>query len=248
MTEKTEILNEAGLTNWESRAFISLIELGETTTGPLVEKSKIPQSKIYSILESLINKGLVSYVLKGKIKYFQASNPEKIYLMYKERENKIKKEVERLASFKKGEKEKTIVNVFEGMKAIRLINSELIQKAKKGEEFYGYSEGIGYSKEINEFYHTFGELRRIAGIKDLLLITQDSKKEFEKSVSKEDLNYVKKKTRYCSVKFPQDTAIFRENVIIYSWEEIPKAIIIKSKPISESYKAFFLSLWKTAKK
>jgi len=247
MEDKKDILTKAGLTSWESRVFISLVELGEITTGPLVEKSKVPQSKIYAVLESLENKGLVSYVLKGKVKYFQASNPEKVYLLYKERESEIKKEVDRLSSLKKEEVQKTSVRVFDGIRAIRLINSEIIQEAKKGEEFYGYSEGIDYSEEVNSFYHQFGELRKQVGIKDMLLITKSNKEKFEKSISKEDLSYVKKKTRYCQINFPQDTAIFRDNVIIYSWEEVPKAIVIKSKNVAKEYREFFLGLWESAK-
>ena len=59
------------------------------------------------------------------------------------------------------------------------------------------------------------------------------------------LRYVKKKTRYCEISFPSDTAIFRDLVLIYNWEESPKLIIIKSKKIANQYKKFFLDIWKS---
>lgn len=241
-----EILTEAGLTNWESRVFKALVELGETTTGPLVERSEVPQSKIYAILDMLKKKGLASYIIKGKMKYFQAGNPEKIYILLKEKESKIKEEIERLKNLSKNKEGKSYVQIFEGLRAIRLTNAEIIKESKEGEEFYGYSQGI-YPVEVNDLYHQFGELRRIEGIKDHLLISKKNKKEFEKSILKEDLSYVKKKTRYSDISFPQDTAIFKENVIIYSWEETPKAILIKNKEVAKNYKRFFLEFWESSK-
>jgi HTH-type transcriptional regulator, sugar sensing transcriptional regulator len=247
MEEKNKILHEIGLSNWESRVYEALIKIGESKTGQIVEESRVPQSKIYVVLSQLQTKGLVSYITKGKIKFFQAENPEKIHLIFKEKEKEIRKEIERLNKIKNLIPLESSVRLFEGMKAIRLINSEIIQKSKSGKEFFGYSEGIGYSEEINEFYHQFGNLRRKTGMKDYLLISKKNKEEFEKGVSTEDLQYVRKKTRYCDVSFPQDTGIFEEEVIIYSWEDIPKAILIKNKKIADNYKEFFLDLWKQAK-
>ena len=69
--EPKELLAEIGLTERESKVYLALLELGSTTTGPLVKKSEVPNSKVYEILESLQNKGLVSWITKGKTKYFQ---------------------------------------------------------------------------------------------------------------------------------------------------------------------------------
>ncbi|MFA6022972.1 MAG: helix-turn-helix domain-containing protein [Candidatus Pacearchaeota archaeon] len=248
MAEENKALNDAGLSNWESSVYRALIKLGESKAGPIISESEVPQSKIYRILYSLQNKGLVSYIIKGKIKYFQASDPEKIYLLFKKKENAIKSEVDKLKELKKSEPKKSSVRIFEGLRAIRALNLEIIQGAKKGEEFYGYSEGTGYSKEVSEFYHQFGELRKTVGLKDHLLITKNNKAEFEKGISKEDLPYTRKKTKYYEVSFPQDTAIFRDMVIIYDWDEIPKAILIKSENLARNYKEFFLDLWNEKKK
>ena len=74
MNEK--ILEEIGLSRGESKIYLALIDLGSSTTGPIAKKSKISHSKVYKILDKLSVKGLVSYVLIRKTKYFKASNPE----------------------------------------------------------------------------------------------------------------------------------------------------------------------------
>ena len=47
------ILKDAGLTDGEAKVYISLLELGSSSTGPIMEKSRIARSIIYHILEKL---------------------------------------------------------------------------------------------------------------------------------------------------------------------------------------------------
>ena len=76
MIEKT--LEEIGLTKSEIKVYLALLELGSSQTGKIVQKSKAASSKIYEILEKLIQKGLVSYIIKSGIKHFEAAPPERI--------------------------------------------------------------------------------------------------------------------------------------------------------------------------
>ena len=55
-----------------------MLDIGATTSGPIVDKSNVARSIVYQILEKLIQKGLVSFIIKDKTKYYQASNPKKI--------------------------------------------------------------------------------------------------------------------------------------------------------------------------
>jgi len=70
-----ESLQELGLSNRESICYTALLELGSSTVGIICNKTQIPSSKIYEILENLISKGLVTYVIIGKIKHYQATDP-----------------------------------------------------------------------------------------------------------------------------------------------------------------------------
>ena len=62
----TSTLREAGLTEGEIKVYLALLELGSSTTGPIVDKSGISRSIIYQILEKLMEKGLVSFITKEK--------------------------------------------------------------------------------------------------------------------------------------------------------------------------------------
>src|SRR3989344_9541248 len=95
----TSSLREAGLTEGEIKTYLALLEIGSSTTGPILEKTGIARSIIYTILEKLIQKGLVIVIIKEKTKYFQAADPRKIIDYLDEREKKFednKKEIENI--------------------------------------------------------------------------------------------------------------------------------------------------------
>ena len=55
----TEILQEIGLTKSEINVYLALLELGSSSTGKIVDKSKAASSKIYEILDRLMQKRIV---------------------------------------------------------------------------------------------------------------------------------------------------------------------------------------------
>ena len=73
-----EVLQRIGLTQGESKVYLALLKLGQTTTGPIVKRAGVTTSKSYKILARLEEKGLVSHVYKKKVKHFKAASPEKV--------------------------------------------------------------------------------------------------------------------------------------------------------------------------
>src|SRR3989344_8299023 len=85
-------LRNIGLTNGEIKVYISLLEIGSSTTWNITKKSEISGSKVYEVLERLAKKGLVSSINKNGVKYFEASSPNRILDYLKEKENQVKEE------------------------------------------------------------------------------------------------------------------------------------------------------------
>ena len=74
----TDTLQELGLTEGEAKVYEALLTLGNSTVGPIVKESGVAYSNAYEILERLMEKGLVSYNLKEKTKFFQAAEPTRL--------------------------------------------------------------------------------------------------------------------------------------------------------------------------
>ena len=241
-----EPLQEIGLTERESKVYLALLELGSTTTGPLIKKSEVPNSKIYEILESLNKKALVSHIIKGKTKYFQASDPNSLLSLVKEKERKLLSILPRLKEKQLLAKEKQSVELFTGIKSIRNLFLTIIENTKKGENWYGFSTGkTSTNEEIKDFYEWWGAKKYNSGLKDHLLISSEYKSIFEKA-HKEKLSLMKNILKYSKISFPGDVAIFKNKVIILNWEDT-SAILITSQHLTNQYLEFFLKLWNNAK-
>ncbi len=86
---ETGVLERIGLTKGEIKVYFALLELGPTTTGPLVDASEVSSSKIYLVLDRLLKKGLVSYSMQARKKYFEPADPRRIIDYLEERQKEI---------------------------------------------------------------------------------------------------------------------------------------------------------------
>ena len=80
-----ETLKKLGFTEYEARAYISLVGFGMATAREIHESSGVPQGRIYSVLRSLSDKNFIE-VQNGNPSYYYAENPGAIL-------NKLKTEI-----------------------------------------------------------------------------------------------------------------------------------------------------------
>ena len=73
------VLEGLGMTNSQIKVYLALLEIGEVKTGDIIKKSGLQSSVVYYSLTQLIEIGLATFILKGKIKYFSATI--KLYLL-----------------------------------------------------------------------------------------------------------------------------------------------------------------------
>src|SRR3989338_2020630 len=95
----TQILKQVGLTDTEIKVYLALLSVGSTSAGHLVEETGVYRKNLYDALNKLIEKGLVTYVIENKIKFFQAKSPDNLITYLDEQKSKVdekKEEIEKL--------------------------------------------------------------------------------------------------------------------------------------------------------
>lgn len=234
-----EILQNLGFTYSEAKVYLLLIELGSVKVGKIIEKSGLQSSTIHNTLNSLTNKGYITYILKGKIKVYQAINPKIILKEIEEKERKFREIIPKLEIKQKLNEEKTQAEVFEGTKGIINLLNELIENTKPKDEYYFFAiDESGLNEEIQKFFERYDIKRKEKG----LIIKGIAKEEFKSLFKKRKILNMK----YVNHPIPSNISICNNKIAIIDWGENPTGILIKSKQIYKSQIEFFENLWKTA--
>ena len=245
-----KVLRDLGFTEGEIKVYLALIEFGESTIGPISKKANITSAKTYPILEKLIQKGLITYVIKSGTKYFQVLNPNRILNFLDEKEKNLKEQrkeikelIPKLEFQKKQEQYATVYESFNGIKT--LYNEILEYLSKNKENFIGFTLGEGYEKqEVNIFFKNYDRKRKELGIKTLLIGPLEQKEFIDKNYKKDNNIEI----RYVKQAVPTGVIIWGDNVATLLWHDIPSAFVIHSKQNAEVYKKFFWEFWKISKK
>ena len=249
----TQTLQNIGLTDGEIRVYLALIKLGPSTSGPITDKSKVSTSKIYHILERLMQKGLVSYIIKEKTRYYQAEDPIKIkdYINKKEKEfQKQKIQVEKLIPElqlqKRLEKTKSEAQIYKGFKGIQTITEHIYSRLKRGDTFYDIGIPAFQEKKYHSYWQKDHRRRIKAGIKCQMLFNLSTPKE----VLKNRNSFKGCDARYMPlpIETPSWILVYKDVSVIVLQSEEPIAIEIVNKEIAKSFKEYFNAFWKLSKK
>ena len=239
-------LESLGLTRREIDVYLALLGLGSSSVGEIVKRSKVPSSKIYEVLNKLVDRGLVSFIIKGKTKYFQASEPETFLEIVEEKKVSIEKIIPDLKSRQNKSKEEGAV-LFSGIDGMKTALRRVLKTLRENEDYFAYippSENLG--KEVSKiFFNNFNIKIRTAKIKIKLLIHESHRETIKKDYSTLDMRQVK----FTDFSFPSRLGIFRGHVlIINSGQKNISSILIKSEEAPKFYSQFFLELWRKGKK
>jgi len=247
------ILTKIGLLESEKKVYLSLLDLGDSTRGDIVNKSKIAGSKVYEILEKLQNKGLVSIYIKNKVKHFKPTNPSQIlnYLENKREEIlEIEKEtkliIPMLLAKYNSSKEDQEIELISGMKGLEVIFREQVDMLKKDETCYVIGGTKGYEEEaVLAFFRKIHILRERKKIKSKMLFNFTQKKSTGKLYSKKE--FPGTITKYIEHTSPVAINIYKNRTVIIIFGKEITSIYIKSKDVANSFMEYFNLLWKSSK-
>ena len=127
MGKYTEILREYGLTKNEGNIYITLLKLKQSSVQQIAKNASLPRTTTYHLLESLSQKGLVSFIIKEKIKFYQSANPRVLVETLNEKKKKIKEIIPELTALGGSITDRPKTQVYEGIKGIRTILEDILE-------------------------------------------------------------------------------------------------------------------------
>jgi len=233
-----EELHQAGLTENESKVYVTLLELGPSHAGLISRKSGLHRRVVYDTIEMLIQKGLIGYIMKNNVKLFQASNPERVLELLEEKEQYVNEIMPQMLSLFSKTKEKEETNFYKGKNGLKTVFEEQLAVGK--EILILGASPLAY--EILQFYFKWFDKRRVENRIKARII-------FNKTERKPRIPY--SEIRFLPEKYSSPLAvnIYGDKVAIILWsKEKPFAVVITQKEIADGYRKHFELMWKIAKK
>ncbi|MBS3057836.1 MAG: hypothetical protein J4478_00360 [Candidatus Diapherotrites archaeon] len=229
------VLTELGFSEGEAEIYLALLKNGPSTVMQLAKKTGRHRTHIYDTLEKLLEKACVSFIAEGKMRKFQAANPENLLLFLKEKEEKTLALLPELKKAYEEQKSDFEINVFKGKNGLKSIYEDVLREKKTR---YIISKGGAFKEFMPEYYEKWVSKVKKLRMKSKIITRQGYAEKQRKGLEQ----------RHFSEKFitPHSTMIYGDKVALLLWS-VPLGILIKNKKISQDYKKYFDFLWGIAK-
>ncbi len=238
----TAVLEDLGLTHAEITVYVTLLELGSAHAGQVLEKSGLANSVVHRALNSLIEKGIVNYVLEGRRRVYHATDPESFYGYIDEKKRQFTEILPALKEKQKLAGTSEAARIYKGLRGIKEVYSIMIEG---GPEYLTFGGGHAVAERMGMAWWRNLHTRRIA--KRL-----PSRQVFDESVRAQSGDIAGRpitSIRWLPAEFAsfQETVIVGDKVAINVFTEEPYSFLIEDASVAEGYKKHFEVLWERAK-
>jgi len=236
------VLEELGLSEAEAKVYLALLETGSTLAGPIIKKTALHRGTTYQILQRLIEKGLVSFVVKSGKRYFEATDPKRFLELLKDKEEKLNEILPSLIQVRNLSKEKQEVTVYSGYRGIKTVCDNILEELKYGGEYIDFGVSGMFRVVMGPYWDIWQKKKKEYKIKAKCI--------FDISLKKENPKFLKDyygEARFHSHQFKSmtDTMIYKDKVVLFIWTANPPiAVVIQNKENAQGYRNQFNMMWK----
>ncbi len=245
---KIEISKLFGLTEYETKCYVTLLKIGISTSGGICRNSRIPYGRIYDVLFSLSEKGFIK-IFEGRPKRFIAIEPRMVFNKIidekkkelEENEKQIKDVINKLETVSKVKIESPLeaIKIIEGRKNYLNFSVKLHEKAKK--EWRAIHRLPVYKPHIDAYRKMIKK-----GV-ETKVITQITKDNLNRTKIWKEIGI---KLRYVDKIDVRFTVIDKEEIVLrLSDPEIKGwiAIWVRSPSLANTLANYFDKMWEKAK-
>lgn len=238
-------LQEYGLSGKEAKVYLALLALGPSTVNQIAEKADLVRTTTYDLLKGLREKGIVASMVKNKILYFEAADPQKLVQILEEKKRKIASLLPSLSMLKKAVPLKPHTEVYEGKEGIKTVYQDILEKRQPLDAI----SNTHFIFKVLPFYVPhFVKQRAKSGI--FIRLLNEKTPESIELMKKRDKKELRETRFIPQLKdIPVTEYIYGDNVAIMGTSpEEPLGIIIRHKEFAKAQRLLFELLWKNAEK
>ena len=240
--QKEEVLSTYGLSDKETKVYLALLPLGSVNLQEIARKIELPRTTIYNTLSYLSQKGLVSYIVKEGIHYYEASEPEKIIDNLDEKRKLIDSVLPELKAIKKDVLKTSDVRIYQGFKGVFAVLSEVFRTKEDVDYFGSYTLSKQILAHLPEHFRAIRMEKRISSRIVIDKYHEDIFMDREyKKITKIRFNNSLKD-------FPCMIFIYGKSVALYTVKKELIAITIQNEQVADAMKMVFELYWASSTK
>ena len=227
------VLNELGLSEGEIKVYMALLKLGSSPVSALKEETNLHRTTIHDFIEKLLNKALVSYVIKNNVKYYSATHPQKLADFLNEKASKLNEVMPELVKMSEFHKEELKVEVFKGQEGFKTLLGHFHREKT---DMYGMGfEEERYEKKMPDLMRWHFRKTKELKLHEYVFVKEGAKFLYPH----ETVHYKELPDEFFN---PNPTMTFGDYVAILIWEPFT-SILIEHKGLADSYRKWFGMLW-----
>ncbi|MFA5106217.1 MAG: helix-turn-helix domain-containing protein [Candidatus Micrarchaeia archaeon] len=245
------LLERAGLTRNEARVYLALLEVGPSSTKPIMESTGIHASKVYDSLDRLVHKGLANFIIEANRKRFSATEPESIISFLEEKQAdledekaEMKKALPALKSLQ-AERPAQSATVFQGAKGYKAMLGNMLKELEGGGSYDAFASGM-LREILGSYWFQFQRKKKTMKVRSRCIWEERVR---QKSDYLEEYYGTGMFIPDGLYRSPADFFIYNDKVILASYSQRPVfAVLIQSEGMASGYRELFNALWKSGKK
>ncbi len=239
-----QTLENIGLSKGEAEVYLASLSLGPSTVKKIANASEVKRTTVYSIVESLKQKGLMHIEEKGFKKFFVPESPEKLEIVLEKRKKEFHQLLPEFSSIYSLKESDSTIRYYEGLESIKGMFNMIINDMKAGDEYVVVADQETWYKQDPKFFQDFMERRAKLPIKPVRMLLQDSAKAREHQKFQKNFN-LNIKLLPTGTESDIDIVITPQHVMFQQYKNPPIAFVIDNQSIIKTQKMLFETIWKS---
>lgn len=238
------VLEDLGLKKNKATVYLAALQVGKGSVVDIARKAHLPRTTVHEILQSLIDRGLVSFVSKGKKRIYTVEPPEKLHTLLKDQQRKLQSAMPELRSLLNTRGLRPRVRFYEGIEGVKTVFEDTLTVHDNVLCGILSMEDL-YELPGKDFMDDYVRRRVEAGI--TLQVIRSQTKEVEETWPTSTAE--NRELRYAPSEciFPMTMYLYDKKVGIIGTKKETYGIIIESDDFYQTQKFLFNILWDVSK-
>ncbi|HDL02412.1 MAG TPA: hypothetical protein ENH20_01095 [Candidatus Pacearchaeota archaeon] len=237
------MLEEFGFTASEEKVYLALVGMGGVVAADVIKKTRLHRATVYDVLERLIGKGFVGFVIRDNVKVYSAGDSVKFLDVALEEkrvaETKEKKAMDiskKLKDLEGKSNDNSVARVFVGAEGWKSVMNDIIEV---GKDFVVFGSEGRFVEDLKDYTEQWARRREEKNIKARIIMAEGSRAPVWKL---NKVRFVGKE--YCS---PTSTFVYGDKVAMFMNDDAGTVVVVESGKLARSYLSYFGILWRMGK-